>query len=63
MFVNKLFEITCVPVQRLAYNVRDVIAKNNLPITQIAKVSIDMILEITDVMDRVCIIKNCYDYI
>lgn len=53
MFLNKIFEVTCTTVQRLAYHIRDIIRKENLPIEQICKVSIDMLLEILDIMDRV----------
>ncbi|XP_066588058.1 uncharacterized protein [Prorops nasuta] len=52
MFVNKIFDVTCTSVQRLAYNIRDTIWKGDLPLEQICKVSIDMLLEITDIMDR-----------
>lgn len=53
MFLNKLFEVTCTTMQRMAYNIRDIIRKENLPIEQICKVSIDLLLEISDIMDRV----------
>ncbi|XP_032688076.1 uncharacterized protein LOC116852135 [Odontomachus brunneus] len=52
MFLNKLFEVTCTTVQRMAYHIRDIIRRENLPIEQICKVSIDMLLEILDIMDR-----------
>ncbi|KAG5347636.1 BRAT1 protein, partial [Acromyrmex charruanus] len=52
MFINKIFDVTCVPVQRLLYNMRDVIRKSDLPMEQICKVSIDLLLEISDIMDR-----------
>lgn len=53
MFCNKIFDVTCTPVQRLAYYMRDTIRKEDLPMEQICKVSIDLLLEITDIMDRV----------
>jgi len=53
MFINKIFDVTCVPVQRLLYNMRDIIRKSDLPMEQICKVSIDLLLEISDIMDRV----------
>lgn len=53
MFLSKLFEVTCTTVQRLAYHVRDVIRKEDLPMEQICKMSIDLLLEILDIMDRV----------
>lgn len=53
MFINKIFDVTCMPVQRLLYNVRDVIWKSDLPLEHICKVSIDLLLEITNIMDRV----------
>ena len=54
IYVNKMFEITCSNVQRLAYSVRDVILKNNdLPMEQIAKSAIEMVLEIIEYLDRV----------
>ncbi|XP_078035209.1 integrator complex assembly factor Brat1 [Augochlora pura] len=52
MYINKLCDVTCTAVQRLAYNIRDTVYKNELPLTHICKVSIDIILEITDIMDR-----------
>lgn len=55
MFVSKIFDVTCTTVQRLAYNMRDIIRKGNLPMEQICKVSIDLLLEISDIMDRVSI--------
>lgn len=69
MFITKMFDVTCTTVQRLAYNVRDAIVKNDLPVPHIAKVSIDKLLEMTDIMDRdiavitfqtLChVLKNC----
>ncbi|XP_076748688.1 integrator complex assembly factor Brat1 [Xylocopa sonorina] len=69
MFITKMFDVTCTAVQRLAYNIRDTIVKNDLPIVQIAKVTVDMLLEITEIMDRdiavitfqtLCyVLKNC----
>lgn len=53
MFINKLFDVTSTTVQRLAYNMRDIIRKGDLPMEQICKVSIDLLLEILDIMDRV----------
>lgn len=55
MFVSKIFDVTCTTVQRLAYNMRDIIRKSDLPMEQICKVSIDILLEISDIMDRVSI--------
>ncbi|KAF7408050.1 hypothetical protein HZH66_002587 [Vespula vulgaris] len=52
MFINKIFDVTCMPVQRLLYNVRDVIWKSDLPLEHICKVSIDLLLEIINIMDR-----------
>lgn len=70
MFLTKLFDVTCTAVQRLGYNVRDAVLKNDVPVAQIAKVDIDMLLEIMDIMDRVCAIKifdnnviNYYQYV
>ncbi|CAK9801931.1 hypothetical protein ANTPLA_LOCUS3012 [Anthophora plagiata] len=69
MYITKMFDVTCTAVQRLAYNIRDVMFKNDLPMTHIAKVCIDIILEIMDIMDRdiavitfqtLChVLKNC----
>lgn len=69
MFVSKMFDVTCVPIQRLGYNIRDVVLKNHVPLAQIAKVNIDLLIEITDIMDRdiavivfqaLChVLKNC----
>lgn len=58
MFLNKIFEVTCTTVQRLAYHIRDIIRKEDLPVEQICKVSIDLLLEILDIMDRVSIPRN-----
>ncbi|XP_024883196.1 uncharacterized protein LOC112461955 [Temnothorax curvispinosus] len=52
MFVSKIFDVTCTTVQRLAYSMRDIIRKGDLPMEQICKVSIDILLEISDIMDR-----------
>ncbi|XP_076292857.1 integrator complex assembly factor Brat1 [Lasioglossum baleicum] len=52
MFINKMCDVTCTAVQRLAYNIRDTIYKNELPLPHICKVSIDIILEMMDIMDR-----------
>ncbi|EFN89501.1 uncharacterized protein LOC105184184 [Harpegnathos saltator] len=52
MFLNKIFDVTCTTVQRLAYHIRDIIRKDDLPMEQICKVSIDLLLEILDIMDR-----------
>lgn len=53
MFINKLFDVTCITVQRLAYKMRDIIRKGDLPMEQICKTCIDLLLEISDIMDRV----------
>ena len=63
MFVSKMFDVTCVPIQRLGYNIRDVVLKNHVPLAQIAKINIDLLIEITDIMDRVCIIKISYNIV
>ncbi|XP_011314951.1 uncharacterized protein [Fopius arisanus] len=52
MFVDKLFDVTWQPVQRLVYLVRDVMLKENLPVEQICKSSIEMILETINVIER-----------
>lgn len=52
-FLEKLFEVTCTAVQRLAYTARDVILKNDFPMEMICKSTIDHLLEIVDVIDRV----------
>ncbi|XP_012283609.1 uncharacterized protein LOC105701446 [Orussus abietinus] len=52
MFLNKIFEVTCPATLRLAYTIRDVIMKGDLPLEHICKVSIGMLLEIMDIMDR-----------
>ncbi|XP_014212634.1 uncharacterized protein LOC106642381 [Copidosoma floridanum] len=51
-FINKMFDITSTPVQRLAYAVRDVILKNNLPMEAICVVTVNYLLEMADIMDR-----------
>ena len=52
-FVEKMFDITCNTVQRLTFNIRYVIQKTDLPMELICKSTVEMILEITDIMDRV----------
>lgn len=52
MFVTKLCDVTSTAVQRLGYNIRNVVLKNDVSIAQISKVVIDILLEITDIMDR-----------
>lgn len=51
-FITKMFDVTSIVIQRLAYNIRDTVYRNKLPLAQISKVSIDMLLEMTDIMDR-----------
>ncbi|XP_076240863.1 integrator complex assembly factor Brat1 [Calliopsis andreniformis] len=73
MFITKMFIVTCTAIQRLAYNIRDTIFKNDLPVAQISKGCIDMLLEITEIMDRdiavitfqtLChVLKNCVPYV
>lgn len=58
MFVHKMFTITCQPIQRLAYEARDVMLKEELPLELICKSCIEMLLEIVDLMDRVSIFYN-----
>lgn len=54
MFMDKLFAVTCQPVQRLGYQTRDVMLREkDLPIEQICKSSIEVLLECIDIMDRV----------
>ena len=52
-FIDKMFEVTCIPVQRIAYSMRDVLLKNDLPLESICKAAVDNLLDILDVMDRV----------
>lgn len=63
-FITKMFDVTSIVIQRLAYNIRDTVYRNKLPLAQISKVSIDMLLEMTDIMDRVIIIQlyELYQY-
>lgn len=53
IYINKMFEITCTAIQRICYNVRDVILKTDLPLELICKSSIEMLMEIINIMDRV----------
>lgn len=54
IYVNKMFEVTCLNIQRIAYNIREVILKsNNLPMEQITKTTVQLLLEIIDYLDRV----------
>lgn len=52
IFINKMFEITCTAIQRICYNIRDVILKTDLPLELICKSSIEMLMEIINIMDR-----------
>ncbi|XP_043280572.1 uncharacterized protein [Venturia canescens] len=53
MFIDKLYDVTCHPVQRMVYNIRTIIGGNdNLPLEQICKATIDTVMELQDVMDR-----------
>lgn len=52
MFVDKIFSLTTQSIQRLVYHTRDVILKSDIPIEPIVKNSIDMILDIVDIMER-----------
>ncbi|XP_051174019.1 uncharacterized protein LOC127289847 [Leptopilina boulardi] len=52
IYINKMFEITCTAIQRICYNVRDVILKTDLPLELICKSSIEMLMEIINIMDR-----------
>ncbi|XP_015121081.1 uncharacterized protein LOC107043881 [Diachasma alloeum] len=52
MFVDKLYDVTCQPVQRLSYLIKDVMLRESLPVEQICKSSIEMILETIDVIGR-----------
>ncbi|XP_057318159.1 uncharacterized protein LOC130663104 [Microplitis mediator] len=52
MFVHKMFTLTCQPIQRLAYEARDVMLKEELPLELICKSCIEMLLEVVDLMDR-----------
>lgn len=54
LFIDKLFNVTCTTIQRIAYSARDSMLKEDLPMEQICKFSIDLLLEITEIMDRVC---------
>jgi hypothetical protein len=62
-FMEKLFALTCTPVQRLAYSIRDVICKNDFPMEFICKSTVDYLLEIVDIMDRVNIFFTFKTYI
>lgn len=55
MFIDKLFDVTCLPVQRMVYNIRTIMRENDdLPLEQICKVTVDILTELKDVMHRVC---------
>lgn len=56
MFIYKVFSITCQPIQRLAYETKDVMLKEDLPLELICKSCIEMVLEVVDLMDRVSIL-------
>ncbi|KAJ8664809.1 hypothetical protein QAD02_006471 [Eretmocerus hayati] len=51
-FLEKIFEVTCTSVQRLAYSIRDVIMKNDFPMESICKSTVDHLIDIVDVIDR-----------
>lgn len=52
-YVDKLFAITCQPIQRIAYTMRDIIFKNEFPLESICKSIIEYMLEIVEILDRV----------
>ncbi|XP_063981218.1 uncharacterized protein LOC135164623 [Diachasmimorpha longicaudata] len=52
MFVDKLYDVTCQPIQRLSYLIRDLMLRESLPVEHICKSSIEMILETIDVIGR-----------
>lgn len=56
-FMDKIFNVTSVSLQRLAYNIRNVILQNpDLPLEHICAATIEHMLEILDFMDRDTII-------
>ncbi|XP_034935397.1 uncharacterized protein [Chelonus insularis] len=52
IFMDKMFNITCLPILRLTYEVRDVMLREDLPVELISKSCVEMLLEIIDIMDR-----------
>ena len=59
--MDKMFSVTSVTLQRLAYNIRNVILQSpELPMESICATSIEHMLEIVDLMERVCAIKNLF---
>lgn len=52
IFIDKLFDVTCQPVQRVCYDLRDAMDKEKINAQYICKASIEMLIEIIDVMDR-----------
>ena len=61
MFVDKLFDVTSHRVQRMVYNTKTVMTgTDDLPLEKICKATIDMVMELKDVMDRVSKLKFCF---
>lgn len=48
-----MFDITCVEIQRLAYNIRDILLKEEVDVETVCKSSVEITLEIINIMDRV----------
>ncbi|XP_048507941.1 uncharacterized protein LOC105691973 [Athalia rosae] len=52
MFAQKIFRLTCTYTQRLCYAMRDVLIKEAMPVEQIAKASVQIQLDVIDIVDK-----------
>lgn len=54
MFVDKIFDVTCHPVQRMSYNTKTVMCgSDDVPVEKICKATIDLVIELKEILDRV----------
>ncbi|KAL7307989.1 hypothetical protein TKK_0000077 [Trichogramma kaykai] len=51
-YINKIFHVTCTSVQRLGYNIREVLMKEPVPVEKICITSIENALEVINIIDR-----------
>ncbi|XP_058796302.1 uncharacterized protein LOC131667108 [Phymastichus coffea] len=63
-YIDKLFTLTCQPIQRIAYTMRDILFKNDFPMEYICKSVVEYLLEIVEILDRdaavICFQTMCY---
>ncbi|XP_015590637.1 uncharacterized protein LOC107265565 [Cephus cinctus] len=51
-YIDRMFDITCAPVQRLGYNMREIIYKSDICMESLSRYSLDQVLQIVHIMDR-----------